>query len=153
MSVGVDQKVEDFELTDNKGEKRSLAEALKGGPVVLAFFPLAFTGVCSAEMCEFRDSLKSFEALKSTVFGISVDSRFSLDAFSKEQNLNFPLLSDFNKEVSQSFDVLYEEFLGMKGVSKRSVFVIRPDFTVAYRWVTDNAGERPDLSEVTKVLS
>jgi glutaredoxin-dependent peroxiredoxin len=152
MSTAIGEKVKDFELTSHTGETVRLSEQLKSGPVVLAFFPMAFTGVCTAEMCEFRDSIKEFEGLNSTVFGISVDSRFSLKAFAEQQELNFSLLSDFNKEVSGGLGILYEDFLGMRGVAKRSVFVVNKDSTVAYKWVTDNAGERPDLSEVRKAI-
>lgn len=153
MSTAVGDKISDFELVAHNGDKVKLSERLADGAVVLAFFPMAFTGVCTAEMCEFRDSIKEFEALKANVFGVSVDSRFSLNAFAEQQDLNFPLLSDFNKEVAGGLGILYEDFLGMKGVAKRSVFVIRPDRSVAYQWVTDNAGERPDLEEVRKALS
>lgn len=153
MSTAIGEKIADFTLTDHNGEAVTLSQAVADGPVVLAFFPMAFTGVCTAELCEFRDSLKSFEDLKSKVFGISVNSRFSLKAFAEQQNLNFPLLSDFNKEVGSALGIMYEDFLGMKGVSKRSVFVVKPDLSVAYKWVTDNAGDRPDLTEVRDALS
>ena len=152
MSTAIGEKVTDFELMSHQGEAVKLSEQLKSGPVVLAFFPMAFTGVCTAEMCEFRDTIKDFESVNATVFGISVNSRFSLKAFAEQQNLNFNLLSDFNKEVSGSLGILYEDFLGMKGVSKRSVFVVDKDRTIAYKWVTDNAGESPDLSEVREAL-
>lgn len=152
MTTAIGEKVSDFELMSHKGEAIKLSEQLKDGPVVLAFFPMAFTGVCTAEMCEFRDSIKEFEELSTTVYGISVDSRFSLKAFAEQQNLNFDLLSDFNKEVSGGLGILYQDFLGMKGVAKRAVFVVDKDRSVAYRWVTDNAGERPELSEVRDAL-
>lgn len=152
MSTAIGEKVTDFELMSHKGDAVKLSDQLKNGPVVLAFFPMAFTGVCTAEMCEFRDSLKDFENLKATVYGVSVDSRFSLKAFAEQQELNFSLLSDFNKEVAGQLGILYADFLGMKGVAKRSVFVVKPDSTVAYRWVTENAGDRPDLNEVREAL-
>lgn len=152
MTTAIGEKVSDFQLKSHLGEDVTLSEQLKNGPVVLAFFPMAFTGVCTAEMCEFRDTLKEFEGLGTTVFGISVDSRFSLKAFAEQQSLNFSLLSDFNKEVAGSLGILYQDFLGMKGVAKRSVFVVKPDSTVAYKWVTDNAGDRPDLGEVREAL-
>lgn len=153
MSTAVGDRVQDFTLVDNLGEQQNLGESLKKGPVVLAFFPLAFTGVCTAEMCEFRDALKDFESVNATVFGISVDSGPTLRVFAEQQNLNFRLLSDFNKEVCASLDVKYDDFRGMKGVAKRSVFVIRQDGTVAYRWVTENAGESPNVPEVQTALS
>ena len=147
------QKISDFELVAHDGEAVKLSEKLQEGPVVLAFFPAAFTGVCTAEMCEFRDTLKQFEDLNANVFGVSVDIRFSLAEFAKQQDLNFPLLSDFNKEVISALGVRDDNFIGMKGVAKRSVFVVKPDFTVAYQWVADNPGQRPDLDEVRKALS
>lgn len=147
------QKISDFELVAHDGEAVKLSEKLQEGPVVLAFFPAAFTGVCTAEMCEFRDTLKQFEELNATVLGVSVDIRFSLAEFAKQQDLNFPLLSDFNKEVISALGVRDDNFIGMKGVAKRSVFVIKPDFTVAYQWVAENPGQRPDLDEVRKALS
>lgn len=147
------QKISDFELVGHDGETVKLGEKLQDGPVVLAFFPAAFTGVCTAEMCEFRDTLKQFEDLNATVFGVSVDIRFSLAEFAKQQELNFPLLSDFNKEVITALGVRDDNFIGMKGVAKRSVFVVKPDFTVAYQWVAENPGQRPDLDEVRKALS
>ncbi len=153
MSTTTGDKVEDFELVDNKGQKHRLSETLKNGPVVLAFFPLAFTGVCTAEMCEFRDSLKDFEDVGATVFGISVDSGPTLRVFAEQQNLNFPLLSDFNKEVAGSLGILYENFNGMRGVAKRSVFVVDREGVVTYRWSTDNAGESPVLAEVKEALA
>lgn len=152
MPTAVGEKISDFELVSHTTDTVKLSEQLEKGPVVLAFFPMAFTGVCTAEMCEFRDSIKEFEKLKSQVFGISVDSRFSLAAFATQQDLNFPLLSDFNKEVAGELGILYEDFLGMKGVAKRSVFVIKPDRTIAYRWSSDNAGDRPNLDEVREAL-
>lgn len=150
--TAVGDRVEDFELVDTAGKRCRLSQALEDGPVVLAFFPFAFTGVCTAEMCEFRDTLKDFESVRATVYGISVDSQFTLKAFSEQQNLNFPLLSDFNKEVAGRLGILYESFNGHRGVAKRSVFVIRPDATVAYRWSSDNAKDRPDLELVKEAL-
>ena len=147
------QKISDFELVAHDGEAVKLSEKLQEGPVVLAFFPAAFTGVCTAEMCEFRDTLKQFEDLNATVLGVSVDIRFSLAEFAKQQDLNFPLLSDFNKEVISALGIRDDNFIGMKGVAKRSVFVVKPDFTVAYQWVAENPGQRPDLDEVRKALS
>jgi peroxiredoxin len=153
LSTAVGEKVEDFELVDNTGGRHRLSVALQNGPVVLAFFPLAFTGVCTAEMCEFRDTLKTFEELSTTVYGISVDSPYALRVFAEQQALNFPLLSDFNKEVASRLGILYENFNGLQGVAKRSVFVVRPDQTVAYRWSSDNAKDRPDLAEVKDALA
>lgn len=152
MSSAIGEKVEDFELVDTTGKPRRLSEALKEGPVVLAFFPFAFSSVCTAEMCEFRDSLKDFEGVNAAVFGVSVDSHFTLKAFAEQQGLNFPLLSDFNKEIAGRLGILYPEFIGYQGVAKRSVIVVGLDSSVVYRWSSDNAKDRPDLSEVQSAL-
>lgn len=152
MTLATNVKAPDFELTSNKNEKVRLSEALKNGPVVLAFFPMAFTGVCTTEMCEFRDSMADYNNLGAQVFGLSVDSRFTLDEFAKKNGLEFPLLSDFNKEVGQAYGVMYEDFLGMKGVHKRSLFVIDKDGTIRYSWMNEKAGEKPDLAPVQAAL-
>ena len=153
MTKEIGDKISDFALVDHHGETVKLSERLADGPVVLAFFPAAFTGVCTAEMCEFRDSLKEFEDLSASVLGVSVDIRFSLAEFAKQQNLNFPLLSDFNKEVITELGVRDDNFIGMKGVAQRSVFVVKPDQTIAYKWVAENPGVSPDLDETRKALS
>lgn len=152
MPVDVNVKAPEFELTSHKGEAVKLSEKLKNGPVVLAFFPLAFTGVCTEELCEFRDSMAEFTEMQAQVLGISVDSRFALNAFAEKHNLDYPLLSDFNKEVSKAYDVLYENFLGLLGVSKRSVFVVDRDGTIRYRWVTEDAKVKPNFDEIRKAL-
>lgn len=152
MTTKVGTTIADFKLPAHDGTVVKLSDELKKGPVVLAFFPAAFTGVCTAEMCEFRDTLKQFEALKASVFGISVDLHFSLAEFAKQQDLNFLLLSDFNKEVITALGVRDDDFKGMKGVAKRSVFVVNPDFTLAYQWIADSPGQRPDLDKVREAL-
>lgn len=153
MSTAIGEKIADFELPNHLGEQVRLSEAAAEGPVVLAFFPMAFTGVCTAEMCEFRDSLKDFEDLNAKVFGVSVNARFSLKEFAEQQKLNFPLLSDFNREVGAALGIQFDDFLGMKGVTKRSVFVVKPDLSVAYKWSSDHPPERPNLDEVREALS
>ena len=153
MTLKLNAQAPDLTLTSHKGELVKLSEQWAQGPVVLAFFPLAFTGVCTEEMCELRDGLADFGSLKAQVFGISVDSRFALDAFAEKNKISFSLLSDFNKEASKSFGVLYENFLGMLGVAKRSVFVIDNQGRVAYSWVTDDAKQRPNFAEVREALN
>ncbi|MEW6280542.1 MAG: peroxiredoxin [Candidatus Eremiobacterota bacterium] len=152
MTVTTNVKAPDFELVSHKGEKVRLADLLAQGPVVLAFFPLAFTGVCTTEMCEFRDMMAEFAGLDAHVLGLSVDSRFALQAFAEKNNLDFPLLSDFNKEVGKAYGVLYEDFLGMHGVHKRSLFVVDREGTVRYSWVSEQAGVKPDLGPVKETL-
>lgn len=152
MALQVGAKAPDFQLYDTDKNLVSLS-SLKGKPVVLLFFPMAFTGVCTAEMCNVRDGLGSYQALNATVLGISVDSPFTLAKFRETEHLNFPLLSDFNKEVSASYGALYETFaLGLKGVSKRSAFVIDKQGVIQYAEVLENAGEQPSFEAIQKAL-
>ncbi len=121
--------------------------------VILLFFPLAFTGVCTTELCSVRDNIATYNNMNVEVLAISVDSPFSLAKFKEEQNLNFPLLSDFNKEVSRSYGALYEDFvLGLKGVSKRSTFVLDKNGTIRYAEVLENATELPNFVAVRETL-
>ena len=148
MAVQVGQKAPDFTLYDSEKNKVILSE-FKGNNVLLLFFPLAFTSVCTAELCLVRDNLKMFEQVKAKPLGISVDSLYSLAKYKEEQKLNFPLLSDFNKEVSKAYSSLYEQFsYGMKGVSKRSAFIIDKDGIVQYAEVLENAGLQPDFEAI-----
>jgi len=118
------------------------------------FFPLAFTGVCTTELCTMRDDIASYNNLDAEILAVSVDSLFTLEKFKAEQNLNFPLLSDFNKNVSRAYGALYEDFvLDMKGVSKRSAFVIDKIGTVQYAEVLESAGDLPNFSAVKETLS
>ena len=131
---------------------RSLYEFLEKGSVVLAFFPFAFSPVCTKEMCQYRDSLVRLESLKIQVMAISVDSPFALKAFAKENRLQFTLLSDFNKKVSRLYDVLHEELLGLKGVAKRSVFIIDSNGIVQYRWISEDPSKEPNYQDIEKKL-
>lgn len=153
MPADLNVKAPDFELTSNSGETIKLSEKIAQGPVVVIFFPLAFTGVCTEEMCEFRDNLEELNKLNAQVLAISVDSRFALNAFAEKNNLKFPLLSDFNKEVSKAYDAQYDNFLGMKGVAKRSAFVVDKAGVIRYRWVSEDAKVKPDLAEIRKALN
>src|SRR4051812_2539675 len=118
MDLQTGQPAPDFTLFDTEKNPVSLS-SYRGSNVLVLFFPLAFTSVCTAELCSVRDNLKMYEQLSVQPLGISVDSLFTLAKFKAEQNLNFPLLSDFNKEVSKEFGSLYETFgFEMKGVSK-----------------------------------
>ena len=129
-------------LSEHKGESN----------VVLLFFPFAFTSVCMAEACSVRDDLKAYDELNAKVYGISVDSPFAKEAMAIKEGLNFPLLSDFNKEVSQKYGVLYEDFIGFQGVSKRSAFVISKEGTVALAWSSDDPKQLPDFVQIKGVL-
>ena len=153
MELKKGDKAPSFKLFDTDKNELSL-ESSNGKNVVLLFFPLAFTGVCTEELCGVRDDISSYNDLDANVYGVSVDSIFSLGKFKKEQNINFPLLSDFNKEVSSSYGALYEEFvLGMRGVSKRSAFVIDSEGTIQYASVSDDAGQLPDFDAIKESLN
>ncbi len=144
----------DFTLFDTNKQPVSLSE-LKGSNVVILFFPLAFTGVCTAELCSIRDNISVYNNAHAKVLGISVDSLFTLGKFRDEQNLNFPLLSDFNKEASAAFDVLYDTFpaFGMQGVSKRAAFVIDKEGVVQYAEICPTPGDLPDFTAIQNTLA
>lgn len=151
--INIGDKAPDFTLQNTEGEEISLSALKKDGNVVILFFPLAFSSVCTKEVCTTRDNLKIYNALNARVVGISVDSFFTLKAFKVSNNLNFPLLSDFNKEVSKTFGVLDMDFFGMKGVSKRSVFVVGTDGNILHKEILDDVGNMPDLAKVQTVLA
>lgn len=152
MALPENTQAPDFKLF-NTEKKETQLSALRGKNVLLLFFPLAFTGTCTKELCSVRDTLAEYNGLDATVFGISVDSLFSLKKFREEQNLNFDLLSDFNKEVSKAYDCLYPEFIvGMKGVSKRSAYLIDKKGMIRYAEVLENAGDLPDFDKIKKRL-
>jgi peroxiredoxin len=152
MKIQKGQQAPDFTLYDSAKNKVSLHD-YKGKNVVLLFFPLAFTSTCTKELCHVRDNISQFNSLDAQVFGISVDSLHTLAKFKAEQELNFPLLSDFNKQVSKAYDTIYEKFsFDMEGVSKRSAFVIDGNGVVQYAEVLENAGELPDFKAIEQTL-
>ena len=120
--------------------------------VVLLFFPLAFSPVCTDEMCHMRDTWSQWEGLDAQVLGISVDSPFVTDRFRADENIPFPILSDFNKSTAASYGVLYEDLKGLKGVAKRSAFVIGADGKIAYAWVTEDPTVQVPFEEVKSAL-
>lgn len=142
------QKAPDFSLYDSDKQLITLSEQL-GNNVLLLFFPFAFSSVCTVELCSMRDNLKAYEGLDTKTFGISVDSLYSLKKFKETEHLNFSLLSDFNKEVSTLYGCLHESFgYGMKGVSKRSAFLIDKQGIVQYAEVLENPGNQPDFGAI-----
>jgi peroxiredoxin len=152
MQIQVGQPAPDFSLYAHDKTLFKLSEQ-KGSNVLLLFFPLAFTSVCTAELCSVRDSMKKYESLQTRPFGISVDSLYTLNKFREEQALNFPLLSDFNKEVSTVYGCLYPKFgFEMQGVSKRAAFIIDKAGLVQYAEVLENAGAQPDFSAIQQVI-
>lgn len=152
MKVQVGQQAPDFKLFNTDKKLVHLAE-FKGRNVVLLFFPLAFTSVCTKELCSTRDELSFYNDTNAVVFGISIDSVFALKKFKEELNLNFDLLSDFNKEAAIAYDSLYESFfLDMKGVTKRSAFVIDKTGVIQYAEILEDAGNVPDFSAIKNCL-
>jgi len=154
MAITKGQQAPDFTLFDSDKNKVSLAD-YKNKNVVLLFFPLAFTGVCTKELCTVRDSLASYNDADAVVFGISVDSLFTLDKFKQQENINFPLLSDFNKTAAAAYGVLYDTFpaFDMLGVSKRAAFVIDKNGTVQYSEVCPTPGDLPNFEAIQETLS
>ncbi|MEZ0539479.1 redoxin domain-containing protein [Fibrella arboris] len=152
MALEIGQSAPAFTLFSSENKPVSLSD-YAGKNVVLLFFPMAFTSVCTAELCEMRDNLHTYTSLNTDILALSVDSPFTLAKFKAEQNLPFPLLSDFNKEVSAAYGALYENFvMNMKGVSKRAAFVIDPTGHIKYAEVLENAGNVPDFDAVKASL-
>ncbi|HKP31596.1 MAG TPA: redoxin domain-containing protein [Chitinophagaceae bacterium] len=153
MKIEKGQKAPSFELFDSDKKKVKLEELI-GKNVLLLFFPLAFTSTCTKELCSVRDNISMYNDLGVEVFGISVDSPQTLNRYKQDQQLNFRLLSDFNKEISAAYGSIYEVFsLEMRGVSKRSAFIIDKDGVVQYAEVLENASEVPDFNAIMKTLS
>ncbi|HEY1055614.1 MAG TPA: redoxin domain-containing protein [Emticicia sp.] len=152
MALQVGDHAPDFKLYDSDKKEVNLSD-YRGKNLVVLFFPLAFTSVCTAELCQIRDDIATYSRLNTDVVGISVDSLYTLGKFKEEQKLPFPLLSDFNKEVSSAYDSLYENFsFGMHGVSKRSAFVIDKDGIIQYAEVLEKASEVPDFVAIKRNL-
>ena len=149
LSVG--DLAPDFLLT---AQDKSIfnTEDYKKHRLLIVFYPAAFTGVCTEETCSVRDDLSSYEELDAQVLGISVDSPFAQEAMALKEGLNFPLLSDFNKDVSKDYGVLYEDFIGFKGVSKRSAFVISKDGEILFAWSSEDPKQLPDFEAIKGVL-
>jgi peroxiredoxin len=152
MAADVGSKAPDFTLTNQDRQPVTLSEQ-RGTPVVLAFFPAAFSSVCQKEMCTFRDSLARLGQANAKVYGVSVDTFFTLKAFQDQQKLNFPLLSDFNKQVIRDYGVFNEDMIGLKGIAKRAVFVIDKDGVVRHREVLEDARNEPDYEKVFSALA
>lgn len=152
MAVDVGAKAPDFTLPNQDREPVTLSEQLKKGPVVLAFFPAAFSSVCTTEMCTFRDSASELNQVNAQVLGVSVDTFFALKAWADAQRLGFPLLSDFNKEVIRQYGVVNPDMIGLKDIAKRAVFVIDRGGVVRHREVLDDARNEPDYGRIKQAL-
>ena len=152
MRITVGDKAPAFELFDTEKQQVTLAD-FAGKNVLLLFFPLAFTSVCTAELCGIRDNIGRYSNANAEVLAISVDSLFTLKQFKEAQGFNFTLLSDFNKEVSAAYGALYETFgFGMKGVSKRAAFIVDGNGIIQYAEVLENAGAQPDFEAINAKL-
>jgi len=152
MTLKTGQKAPEFTLVSSETEMVNLTD-FDGKKVLILFFPLAFTSVCTTELCTVRDNISQYNDVNAQVLGISVDSPFTLAKFKEEQKLNFSLLSDFNKEVSRSYGALYEDFvLGLQGVSKRAAFIVDAKGILRYTEVLENAGDLPNFAAINDCL-
>src|SRR5580765_38089 len=147
MSLDVGSNAPDFTLMNQERQPVTLS-GLTGQPVVLAFCPAAFSGTCQQELCTLRDSMGELSKANAQVLGISTDTFFALKAFHDQQQLGFPLLSDYNKEVIRDYGVFNEDMIGLKGIAKRAVFVLDKDGVVRYREVLEDARNEPDYKKV-----
>jgi peroxiredoxin len=152
MSVDVGSPAPEFTLMNQDRQPVTMSQQ-KGHPVVLAFFPAAFSSVCEKELCTFRDSMARLNKANAQVLGISTDTFFALKAFQDAQKLNFSLLSDYNKEVIRRYGVFNEDMIGLKGIAKRAVFVVDRDGIVRHREVLEDARNEPDYGKVFEALS
>jgi len=154
MALKVGDKAPDFTMYDPEKKPRTLKEFLNK-KTILSFYPGAFTGVCTKELCTFRDSLNSLKSMNAQVIAASTDSPFANKAFVDQNNLNFPVLSDVTKEVSKRYAGLYEAFGGIPGytAAKRSVFVLDAEGIVKYVWISENPGAEPNYDEVRKAVT
>ena len=153
MSVEIGQKPPNFQLPDQDRKQQALKDFI-GKKIVIAFFPGAFTSVCTREMCAFRDSMQALNRLNAQVVAISVNDPFTNKAFSEANKLQFPILSDYGRETVRKFNVFHEDFAGLKGytAAKRSVFVLDDKGVVRYRWISEDPGKEPNYDEVKDAL-
>ncbi|WP_026903835.1 redoxin domain-containing protein [Pedobacter glucosidilyticus] len=152
MTLQLGEQAPDFTLFNSELKEVSLKD-FAGKKVIIHFFPMAFTGVCTTQLCTMRDNFGFYEGLNAQVLGISVDSPFTLAKFKEDNNYQFPLLSDFNKEVSKAFGAYYDEFVfNLKGVSKRAAFVIDENQKVIYAEVLESAGDLPNFKAIDDIV-
>ncbi len=149
--VEVGQKAPEAEFVDTERKQIKISD-FKGKTTVLAFFPGAFTGVCTKEMCTFRDSLSKFSSLDANVVGISVDSPFSNKSFKEANKLNFAILSDYNRDGVKAYGIELENFAGLKGytAAQRAVFILDKDGVIKSKWIAENPGLEPNYDWVSR---
>lgn len=152
MALSEGEIAPNFTLQNTNGEPVEFYEYLGDSKGLLLFFPLAFSSTCTEELCTVRDNMKLYNSLDVKVIAISIDSFFTLKEYKKSQNLNFQLLSDFNKEVSKTYDALYDEYFGMLGVSKRAAYVIGEGKEILYAEVLEDSGQIPNFKSISKAL-
>ena len=152
MSALMGQKASPFALHQAPGELVDVGAEFGSAPIVILFFPLSFSSVCSDEFCTIRDDWNAWTNLDAKVYGISVDSPFVTQKFRELENLPFPLLSDFNREVATQFDALHDDLFGLKGVAKRSAFVIDREGTIVYASVSDDPGQMVDFDAIKSAV-
>ena len=153
MALKIGDPAPTFKLYSSDNKEVALQD-YKGQPALVLFFPFAFTGVCTTELCGVRDNIASYNKMNTAVLGISVDSPFTLAKFKEDQGLNFPLLSDFGKEACASYGSMYGEFvMGLKGVAKRSAFVVDQNGVIQYAEVLEDAGQVPNFVAINEILS
>ena len=153
MPVTIGAKAPDFTLMNHDRQPVTLSTALQNGAVVLAFVPAAFSSVCQAELCTFRDSIAALGGANAQVFGISTDTFFTLKAWNDQQHFGFPLLSDYNKDVIRRYDVVNPDMIGLKDIAKRAVFVIDRQGIVRHKEVLEDARNEPDYQKVKAALA
>ncbi len=153
--VEIGEKIPKVELVDTELRKIDLKKEIKGKSAVIAFFPGAFTGVCTTEMCKFRDSMSEFNSMNGAVFAISVDGPFPNKAFKEKYGLTFSVLSDYRRKAVKKFAIQLENFAQLEGytAAKRAVFVTDPKGIVRYKWVSDDPTVEPNYNEIKAALS
>lgn len=150
--LNIGDKAPDFELPITMDETWKLSDHIGEANIVLLFFPLAFSPPCHDEMCSIRDGFSEFKGLDATVVAVSVDNPFVLGKWKEELGLPYPLLSDFNKTAGKAYGAFYEELGPLKGVNKRSAFIIDKEGTIRFVWVSEDPGVMPDITEIKKEL-
>lgn len=153
MGLEVGSRAPDFALPDQDRQMVRLSDELKRHHVVLAFFPAAFSSVCTKELCTFRDTLSRFHDARTAVLGISVDTFWTLKAYADQQRLPFALLSDFNKDVIRAYGVFNEDMIGLKGIARRAVFLIDQAGTIRYKEVLEDARNEPDYGRLAAAVT
>jgi peroxiredoxin len=153
MAADLGSKAPDFTLVNGDREAVKLSDQIGKGNIILAFFPGAFSGTCTKEMCTFRDTMSQLSGLNARVFGISTDTFFTLKAWGDQQKLGFPLLSDYNKEAIRAYDVVNPDMIGLKNIAKRAVFVIDKGGVIRYREVLEDARNEPDYDNLRQALA